>query len=125
MSSTARSALASFLVAFARLDLAAMLECLDQEATAFFPAQHRRERLAGKAAVGEAFRAVIARVRESGATSLSLDADELLVQEWGDTAVATFHLRDEEFCRRTVVLRHQDTHWRILHLHASNAPLEP
>jgi ketosteroid isomerase-like protein len=122
MSSTVKSVLASFLGAFSRLDLDAMLDCFDQDATAFFPADHQRTRLQGNGPIGTAFGAVIARVRATGATSLPLDAQDLLVEEWGDTAVATFHLRTEHLSRRTFVLRRQATRWYIVHMHASNAP---
>jgi hypothetical protein len=37
--------------------------------------------------------------------------------------VVTFHVRDEELCRRTFVMRRSQGHWLIEHMHASNAPL--
>jgi ketosteroid isomerase-like protein len=122
--STAQSVLTTFLDAFSRVDLDGLLDCFDLEATAFLPAEHGRMRLEGKGPIGAAFAAVIARVRATGQTSLPLDVEDLLVQEWDDTAVATFHLRAGHLGRRTVVLRRQVARWRIVHLHASNAPLE-
>jgi ketosteroid isomerase-like protein len=122
MSNTARSVLGAFLNAFTRLDLDTMLECFDPGATAFFPIEYRRPRLEGISSIGDTFAAVIARVRAEGATSIPLDAEDVFVQEWGDTAVATFHLRGEHPGRRTVVLRRQAARWQIVHLHASNAP---
>src|SRR4051812_48700551 len=124
MDSTPQSVLATFLRAFSRLDLDALLACFDPQATAFFPAEHQRTRRQGKDAIGNAFAAVIARVRATGATDLPLDADDVVVQEWGDTAVATLHLHGEPLSRRTFVLRRQATRWLIVHLHASNAPLD-
>jgi ketosteroid isomerase-like protein len=124
MSSTARSVLVTFLDAFSRLDLDAMLDCFAQEATAFLPTEHQRTRLEGKGSIGKALAAVIARVRATGVTTLPLDAEDVLVEEWGDTAVATFHFRGEHLSRRTFVLRRQATQWHIVHLHASNAPLD-
>lgn len=121
--SMAQSVLVTFLNAFSRLDLVAMLNCFDGKATAFFPAEHNLTRLEGKASIGEAFAAVIARLRASGATSLPLDVEDLLVQEWSDTAVATFHLRSAHLSRRTFVLGRQGDQWLIVHMHASNAPL--
>lgn len=119
---TAEGALQSFLLAFSRLDLDALLACFAAEATGFFPLAHDRERLDDAAALGEAFARVIARLRAAGATHLPLDAADLRIQEWGDTAVATFHLRSERFGRRTCVLRRLESQWRIVHLHASNEP---
>jgi ketosteroid isomerase-like protein len=124
MSSTPQSVLATFLRAFSHLDLDAMLAGFDPEVTAFLPAEHQRTRLEGRDAIGEAFAAVIARVRATGATSLPLDAEDLVVQEWGDTAIATMHLRAGHLSRRTFVLRRQASGWLIVHLHASNAPLD-
>jgi ketosteroid isomerase-like protein len=121
---TALSVLATFLRAFSRLDLDAMLDCFDGEATAFMPAEHQRSRLAGKEAISRAFAAVLARLGATGATSIPLDAEDVLVQEWGDTAVVTWHLRSDHLSRRTCVLRRQASRWLIVHLHASNAPLD-
>ncbi len=121
-SSTAQSALANFLSAFSRLDLDAMLDYIDPEATAFFPSEHQRIRLEGRDAIGRAFAAVIAQVRAIGATIMPLDAEDLVVQQRGDIAVATFHLRGEDLSRRTFVLQRAEAQWRIVHIHASNAP---
>jgi ketosteroid isomerase-like protein len=124
MSSTARSVLVTFLRDFSRLDLDAMLACFAPEATAFLPAEHQRTRLEGTTSIGKALATIIAGVRARGASSMALDAEDLVVQEWGDTAVATFHLRSGHLSRRTVILRRQAAQWQIVHLHASNAPLD-
>lgn len=123
-SSTIPSVLTAFLRAFSCLDLDAMLDCVAPDATAFLPGEHHRTRLQGKAAIGNAFAAVLARVRATGATHLPLEAHDVLVQEWGDTAAVTFHLRGEHLSRRTFVLRREATGWHIVHLHASNATLD-
>jgi ketosteroid isomerase-like protein len=124
MSETAQSVMVTFLRGFSRLDLDATLDCFAQDATAFLPAEHRRTRLHGAASIGNAFAKIIAGMRATGASSMSLDAEDLVVQEWGDTAVATFHLHSGHLSRRTVILRRQAAQWQIVHLHASNAPLE-
>ncbi len=123
--STPQSLLAAFLRAFSRLDLEAMLDCLAHDATAFLPAEHQRTRLQGKGSIGDAFALVLARVRAAGAASMPLDAEDLLIQEWDGTAVATFQLKGDHLSRRTVVLRREAAQWRIVHVHASNAPLDP
>jgi ketosteroid isomerase-like protein len=123
-SSTARSVLETFLRALSRLDQGAMLDCFDPEATAFLPAEHQPARLEGACSIGNAFAAVLARVRAMGAKSMPIDVEDVQVQQWGDTAVATFHLRTEHLSRRTFVLRRRAAQWRIVHLHASNAPLD-
>jgi ketosteroid isomerase-like protein len=124
MTSTPHSLLADFLRAFSRLDLDAMLDCFAPDATAFFPGEHQRTRLDDRAAIRTAFAAVLSRLRAVGAVSIPLAAEDLFVQEYGDTAVATFHLRGEHLSRRTVVLHRRTEGWRIVHMHASNAPLQ-
>ncbi len=56
MSSTPQSILATFLHAFSRLDLDAMLDCFAPEATAFFPAEHQRTRLEGSGSISQSLR---------------------------------------------------------------------
>ena len=119
---SAQVVLQNFLAAFAQLRLAAMMDCFADGATAFFPIVHQRERLVGKAALHEAFAQVIARVRATGATELTLAAEDVLVQEYGAVAVVTFHMRGEHLSRRTFVLQRTDDEWRIVHFHGSNAP---
>jgi ketosteroid isomerase-like protein len=121
--SSPQSILAAFLAAFRRLDLDAMLAYFDAEATAFFPAEHEARRVQGMTDLGAAFAAVIARTRAAGLSSLKLDTQDLTFQEWGDTAVATLHLRGEHLSRRTFVLRRFAAGWHIVHMHASNVPV--
>ena len=123
MIDTPTALLTAFLHAFSRLDLEGMLNYFTEDATAFLPAEHQRRRLEGKAAIRAAFATVLAKVRTKGMTNLPLDPEDFIIDEWGDTAVATFHLRGDHLSRRTVVLRCQAGEWRIIHLHASNAPL--
>jgi ketosteroid isomerase-like protein len=120
---TAQSALQGFLQAFAQFQLDDMMAWWADDATAFFPAEHQRERLSGKAAVRAAFAQLIARQQTAGMTQLTIHTEDLQEQEAGDVVVISFHLRGEPLCRRTFVLRHSSHGWHILHLHASNAPL--
>jgi hypothetical protein len=101
-----------------------MLDCFAPKATAFFPAEHQRTRLERKNAIGAAFATVHDRIRATDATSIPLDAEDLVVQQYGDTAVATFHLRSDHLSRRTLILHRGTEGWRIVHPHASNACLE-
>jgi ketosteroid isomerase-like protein len=123
MAGTAQSVLGTFLGAFSRLDLDAMLECVAEEATAFLPTEHARTRLDGRRAIGEAFAAIITRLRAAGATSVPLDLEDLAVMEWDEAAVATFHMRSDHLSRRTFVLHCRAGHWQVVHIHASNAAL--
>jgi hypothetical protein len=49
-----------------------------------------------------------------------------LVEEFGDTAVVTFHLGHETARqRRTLVLRRVGSNWKIVHLHGSASANQP
>ena len=117
----AQATLQNFLHAFAQLQLDAMMAYWADDATAFFPSEHQRERLNGKAAIREAFAQVIVRVRATGATHMNLEAEDMQTQQMGDVAVITFHIRGDHLSRRTFVLRRADSEWRIAHFHSSNA----
>ena len=120
---TAQDALHSFLHAFAHFQLDEMMAWWSDDATAFFPAEHQRERLSSKAAVRAAFAQLMARLQAAGMTHLTINVEDMQKQELGDVAIISFHLREQPLCRRTFVLRHGALEWRIVHLHASNAPL--
>jgi ketosteroid isomerase-like protein len=124
MTGTPQLVLAAFLDAFSQLDLDAMRDCFATEATAFFPAEHEQTRLEGREAICRAFSAVVARIRAGGATTIHLDTRDVLVQEWADAAVVTFHLRGEHLSRRTLVLERRAGTWQIVHMHASNAAID-
>ena len=119
---TAQDALQSFLHAFAQFQLDEMMAWWAEDATAFFPAEHQRERLSGKAAVRAAFAQLIVYCQAAGMTHLTINAEDMQEQELGDVAIISFHLREQPLCRRTFILRHGKDGWRIVHLHASNAP---
>ncbi len=113
-----------FNAAFSKLDLDGMMMCFANDATAFFPIAHRTTFLDGKEEIGEAFANVISKIRAAGLNGIRLDLEDVKVQRFGDAAIATFHIRDGDLSRRTLVLRRSHDEWLIQHLHASNAPLE-
>jgi uncharacterized protein (TIGR02246 family) len=118
-----KGALDGFLRAFADLDLDGMMDHYAEDATTFLPIGHHSPRLEGREAIREAFARVISKIRASGATRIQLDAEDVHIQELDGVAVATFHVRDTELCRRSLVLRSTGGRWLIEHFHASNAPL--
>ncbi len=115
--------LSKFLGAFSKLQLNKMMSYFAEDSTAFFPIEHHYLRLTGKNSIKGAFSNVIERIKASGKTAIKLNAEDLLLQEFGDTAIATFHIRDDDLSRRTLVLHRIDGQWLIEHLHASNAKL--
>jgi ketosteroid isomerase-like protein len=116
-------ALQTFLKVFAHFQLDEMMTWWAEDATAFFPVEHQRQRPAGKATIRSAFAQIIARGHAAGMTQLTVNVEDMQAQELGDFVVITFHLRGEPLCRRSFVLRQIQDQWRIVHLHASNAPL--
>lgn len=116
--------LISFIDAFSRLDIEDMMSCYADDATAFFPIAHRTTFLDGKTEIRKAFAQVIAKVHAAGLSRLEMEPEDVKIQRLGDTAIATFHIRDGDLSRRTIVLRRLRGYWLIQHLHASNAPLE-
>jgi ketosteroid isomerase-like protein len=113
-----------FLTAFSNLRLDEMVACFTEDSTAFFPIAHHHPLREGREAIREVFSRVLAKIRGSGATSIRLEPEDLRVEQYGDAAIATFHIRDNELNRRTLVFRKMGDGWGIQHLHASNAPLE-
>ena len=63
--------------------------------------------------------------RTAGPPYHSLVPQDLMIQVFGDAAVATFHIeRDGILRRRTLVFARRDGGWRIVHLHASSVQMD-
>ena len=118
-----------FLRAFENLDMPQFIDCFADNATVFFPLPEPPKRVDGKQAIQKRFEQVFASIRgtaKSGPPFHHLAPEDLAIQMMpGQTAVVSFHLRNSErFARRTLVLINTNGRWLILHLHASNAPIE-
>lgn len=111
----------NFLKAFSNLDLIEMMKFFSNDATSFFPVVHNQNRLNGKIEINNAFQKVITRIKSSGKNVIKLKAEDLKIKKIGTSAIVTFHLYNNELCRRTLVLRKREKDWLIEHLHASNA----
>ena len=118
-----QNVLNDFLKAFSRLDLEGMMVFFEDDATSFFPSSHHIVMLDGKEEIKDAFEKVISKIHAAGHRSIKLDPEDVKTQLFGDTAIVTFHIRDNDLSRRTLVLRRNADGWFIQHLHASNAPL--
>jgi ketosteroid isomerase-like protein len=100
------------------------------DATIFFPQQYRVGRAAGRVETDAAWDAVFRSIRAASARTtppfMQLRPQELVVQELGGAAVATFMLpsgTDGAVGRRSVVLTKTSDGWKIAHLHGSTAPI--
>ena len=109
-----------FLVPFSNRDVAAFSPFFAEDATVFFPGRPP-SRVQGRADIARAFTDLFGPpVLPPGSATL-IQPQDLLIQRFGDIAVATFHLRSEAARgRRTFVLRRIGAEWKIAHLHASN-----
>ena len=115
------AAIHAFVSAFNALDQARFDALFAEEVTLFFPAApFPVRRIEGKQATLEWFGRFFDTLRERGANP-RIQPQDLHVQDYGDVAIATFHLGSgENVGRRTVVLRRQAGQWAIAHLHASS-----
>ena len=120
-----RETLDRFLSAFSNLQLDEMVNCFTEDATAFFPIAHHHARLESRETIREAFSRVLGKIKASGATEIRLEPEDIRVKTFGDTAIVTLHIRDDDLSRRTFMLRRDGDEWCIEHFHASNAPLVP
>ncbi len=116
--------LSKFITAFSTLDLENMMTCFTNNATSFFPIAHETKILDRKNEIRNAFSKVIFKIRSTGLSNIRLKPEDVRIQRFGETAIATFHLRNGELSRRTLVLRRIQDTWLIQHLHASNASRE-
>lgn len=119
----------TFLRAFENLDMQQFVACFADNATVFFPMPEPPERVDGKQAIQQRFERVFSSIRstaKSGPPFHHLTPENLKIQMMsGQTAVVSFQLRNSErIGRRTLVLINTNGQWRILHLHASNNPID-
>jgi len=125
-SATLNAAIAEFVNAFTTLDEPRFDAMWADDATIFMPNYvdgHGGGRFTGKAEVLKAFHDFFASVRKTrnGPDYLNIKPEDALIQEYGDVAILTFHLRKTTW-RRTAIMRNVGGTWRMVHLHAS--PME-
>ncbi len=115
------AAIEAFISAFNALDRSRFDPLFAEDVTLFFPTSpFPLKRVEGKAETLKWFGRFFDAQRTRGAGP-NIKPQDLKVQEYGDVAVATFHLGGgENIGRRTVVLRRQRGQWAIAHLHASS-----
>jgi ketosteroid isomerase-like protein len=112
----------NFLVPFSSGKVSEFMEYFADDATVFFPGSALpsspwpKMRVQGKNNIAREFEAVLKGVG-AGIPGGMIQPQNLLVQRFDDTAIATFHLGGGG--RRTFVLRRIGSQWKIVHLHAS------
>ena len=120
--SSPEAAIRAFVSAFNALDRSRFDSLFADDVTLFFPsAPFPVRRIEGKEATLLWFGRFFDSLRKRG-TGPGIEPKDLEIQDYGDVAIATFHLGGgESVSRRTVVLRRQRGRWTIAHLHASSA----
>lgn len=120
-STSSLQAAEAFLEAFISMDVERFDQFFAEDVTMFFPSgPFPPARVTGKAAVTAAFHTLFDAARSRGVTRLGITPLDLQLQDYGSFAVASFHLRGNgNVGRRSIVLRREGVHWKIVHFHAS------
>ena len=93
----------------------------EEDAQMFSPLGTYPARLDGRAAIMEQFKAISEALKQMP-TPIRIDPQEMVVREFGEIALVTFHLKlPGPLHRRSFILRKRDRHWHIAHIHASIA----
>ena len=122
-----KEASVSFLTAFDNLDLDLFCAAIAQDATMFMPFANVPNRLNGIAEIRDAFEPFFdqERCNSDGPPYLNLQPQNFEIQMIGFPALVTFHLnRPTHFSRRSIVFEKRQKKWLLVHLHASNLPVE-
>jgi ketosteroid isomerase-like protein len=119
--SDVRETLDGFFRAVESRDLDRITPYFEEDAQMFSPLGTYPARLDGRAAIMEQFRAISEALKQMP-TPIRIDPQEMVVREFGDIALVTFHLKlPGPLHRRSFILRKRDGRWGIAHIHASIA----
>ena len=121
-----RETFGQFIQAFDNLDWDHFIGFFSEDATMFQPRRFWR-RAGNKAEIESQFREIFPQIRGSQTKPpfMDLQPRDLRVQMLGtEAAIVTFHLDDRPgmLNRRTIVLQHFKSGWKIVHIHASELP---
>jgi ketosteroid isomerase-like protein len=120
-SADVRETLDRFFRAVESRELDRIAPFFEEAAQMFSPLGTYPARLDGRVAVMEQFKAISEALKQMP-TPIRIDPQELVVREFGDIALATFHLKlPGPLHRRSFILRKLDGQWHIAHIHASIA----
>jgi len=121
--------LQKFLAAFDNLDWPTFEDCFSDSATVFHPAPPNLRRTDSRSQFEKAWLGVFERIKkESGRSSppyMQLKPEDVQIEILADgAALVTFHLTNGNILsRRTLVLKKFALGWKIVHIHASNLPV--
>jgi ketosteroid isomerase-like protein len=112
----------SFLTAFSNFDWKNFRSAFAEDATVFFPTGDYAKRVSGIHDIEATWTEIFPEFLDPKNTfRLDLNPQSLSIKTHGGTAIATFHLGEEEesLYRRTIVFIREKKTWKIAHLHAS------
>lgn len=116
-----RETLDAFLRAVESMQLDRIAPFFEEDAQMFSPLGAYPARLDGRAAILAQFKAIVEAMRQMP-SPLKIDPQQLVVREFGDLALVTFHLNlPGPLHRRSFILRRTGGRWHIAHIHASAA----
>jgi ketosteroid isomerase-like protein len=119
--SDVRETLDGFFRSVESRDLDRITPYFEEDAQMFSPLGAYPARLDDRAAIMEQFKAISEALKQMP-TPIRIDPQEMVVREFGDIALATFHLKlAGPLHRRSFILRKRAGRWRIAHIHASIA----
>ena len=111
-----------FVTVFNERDWKQFSECLADDVTGMFDAAWTPERKDGRKLVESMFKPMFPAEGASPAKDRFLiKPEDLLIQDLGETAIITFHMRSPgDFARRCLVVRKKNNKWEIVHINGSS-----
>ena len=116
-----RETLNGFFRAVESMQLDRIAPFFEEDAQMFSPLGTYPARLDGRAAILAQFKAIAEAIKQMP-SPLKIDPQQLIVRDFGDIALVTFHLElPGPLNRRTFIMHRTASGWRIAHIHASAA----
>ena len=117
-----KSSVENFLSAFNSFQWEAFRNSFADDATIFFPDWEQAKRVSGRNEIEKTWLELFPEFKYSANTkTLGIAPRDIDIEQYGQTAIATFHLGSGEkfLSRRTLVMANLKGEWKIVHLHAS------
>jgi SnoaL-like domain len=116
-----------FVSVFNERDWKQFSECLAEDVTGMFDASWAPERKEGRKSVESMFGPMFpAAGAAPDKDRFLIKPEDLLIQDLGDAAVISFHMRNPgNFARRCLVVRKKDNKWQIVYINGSSFSVVP
>jgi ketosteroid isomerase-like protein len=117
-----------FVTAFNNFNWQQFRNSFTDDATIFYPVWEKAKRVSGRKEIEAAWTGLFPEFLDpQNKEKLSISPKHIQVQQYGKTAILSFHLGNGEtlVARRTLVMVKQKKSWKIAHLHASILEKDP